>query len=142
MAAFGASWCGVHLPRSEPVAAVRTGGTRAAPDAAGRAVAPVAAGQGEAPEPLAAFVADLVKSERPTAFKVLFSAYVSRCEAAGEAPKSKRALALALGGEQFVRSNLKGGEVHYGAQLRKRLAVVNWRVFLWRRQGAFGLVVP
>ena len=67
---------------------------------------------------------DLVKSERPTAFKVLFSANVSRCEAAGEAPKSKRALGLALGGEQFVRSNLKGGEVHYGVQMRKRLAVV------------------
>ena len=77
-----------------------------------------------APEPLAAFVADLVKSERPTAFKVLFSAYVSRCEAAGEVPKTIRALGLALTAAKFTKSNRNGGEVHYGVQMRKRLAVV------------------
>ena len=124
MAAFGASWCGVHLPRRAPSEATRTAGTRAAPDAAGRAVAPVAAGQGEAPEPLAAFVAALVKSERPTAFKVLFAAYVARCEAAGEAPKTIRALGVALTAAKFTKSNRNGGEVHYGVQMRKRLAVV------------------
>ena len=53
--------------------------------------APATAPQGE---PLAAFVADLVKSDRPTSFKALFAAYEARCKAAGVEPKSKRALGL------------------------------------------------
>ena len=55
---------------------------------------------------------------------MLYASYEARCKAAGVEPKSKRALALALGGEQFTKSNLNGGEVHYGVQMRKRLSVV------------------
>ena len=65
-----------------------------------------------------------MKSERTTTFKVLFAAYVSRCEAAGEVPKTIRALGLALTAAKFTKSNRIGGEVHYGVQMRKRLAVV------------------
>lgn len=72
---------------------------------------------------LAAFIGDLVKCDRPTPFKALFAAYDARCKAAGIAPKSKRALGIALAA-RFVKSKADGGEVHYGAQLRKRLMVV------------------
>lgn len=46
-----------------------------------------------------------------------------RCQAAGVKPKSKHAVGLALAA-RFTKSKANGGEIHYGAQLRKGLAVV------------------
>jgi hypothetical protein len=39
------------------------------------------------------------------------------------APKSKRAVGLALA-DRFAKTKADGGEVHYGAQLRKGLTVI------------------
>lgn len=74
-------------------------------------------------EPLTAFIGDLVESRHPTAFKALFAVYEARCLAAGVKPKSKHAVGLALAA-RFAKSRPNGGEIHYGAQLRKGLTVV------------------
>ena len=123
MAAFGASWCGVRLPgapHQAPMERPRAGGTARRSDAAPNIPARATAQPGD---PMDAFLAGLVPSGSPTAFKVLFAAYEARCVAAGAAPKTKRAVALVLA-DRFAKTKANGGEVHYGAQLRKGLAVV------------------
>jgi hypothetical protein len=121
MAAFGGLMCGVRLPGHEapPVAAPerpRAAGTarrgEAAPDAAPAATA----AQGDA---LAAFIGDLVKSDRPTSFKQLFEMYETACRAAGADPATRRAVGVALS-KRFDKP--KGGDAAYYA--RPRLSAV------------------
>jgi hypothetical protein len=61
--------------------------------------------------------------QRDNAFKALFAVYEARCEAAGVKPKSKRAVAAVLAA-RFAKCKANGGEIHYGAQLRKGLTIV------------------
>ena len=123
MAAFGASWCGVQLPgvHQAPTERTRAAGTARRSDAAPNIPAAATAQPGD---PLAAFVGELVESRQPMPFAELHEAYANRCKAAGKPPKSPRALGLALTGAGFAKSKADGGKIHYGARLRKGLAVV------------------
>ena len=124
MAAFGAGWCGVRLPGHLPAVALerpRATGIARRSDAAPTIPAPATAQPGDT---LAAFVAELVESRQPMPFAELQEAYADRCKAAGTAAKSARALGLALTEAGFAKSKADGGKIHYGARLRKGLAVV------------------
>ena len=69
--------------------------------------------------PLAAFVSDLVKCDRPTPFKALYEMYEAACRASGSEPESRRAVGLTLS-KRFDK--VKGGDAAY--YVRPRLTAV------------------
>ena len=69
--------------------------------------------------PLAAFIGDLVRCDRPMPFKALYEMYEAACRAAGSEPESRRAVGLALS-NKFDK--VKGGDAAYF--VRPRLAAV------------------
>ena len=119
LAVGGPAWCGARLPSHEPADRSRTVEAAKVADSAPDAALSVSAPQVEPVAALPGFLAGLVKSDRPTAFKVLYEMYEGACRAAGAEPESKRAVGLAMS-RRFDK--VKGGDVAYYA--RPRLAVV------------------
>jgi hypothetical protein len=115
MAAFGALMCGARFPVHTAASAPASRPKLESP------AKPVLQAPTAQSEPLATFLADLVESGTPTAFKALYGQYERLCETAGVKPESPRKIGLKLS-KKF--SKAKGGDARYFCRNRHGLTAV------------------
>ena len=119
MAAFGALMCGARLPASAADQTAPTG--RPKPVGQLEMAKPVLPVPAAHTDLLAVFLADLVESGTPTAFKAVYGQYQRLCDAAGVEPESRRQVGLKLS-KKFGKA--KGGDARYFCRNKQGLTAV------------------